>query len=56
MLDIVFIHGMDGNPDTTWRNSRNILWPREWLRKDINVQTRILSVGYDSFGFGSTSS
>jgi hypothetical protein len=47
-LDIVFIHGLDGSADGTWRNSNKILWPKEWLYKDIEVPTRILSVGYEN--------
>jgi hypothetical protein len=37
------------------RNSNKILWLREWLHKDIEVPTRILSVGYDNPTFGQKS-
>ncbi|KAI9710416.1 MAG: hypothetical protein M1812_007452 [Candelaria pacifica] len=46
--DIVFIHGLTGNRETTWRdpNSRTF-WPEHLLKEDV-PRSRILTFGYDA--------
>lgn len=47
-IDIVFIHGLKGHPDQTWRHNKSrIHWPTDFLRKDI-PDCRILNFGYDA--------
>ena len=50
-LDIVLIHGLHGSCDRTWREAKkNILWPRDWLPKDLSsreIKVRVLSVAYN---------
>ncbi|KAJ8908900.1 hypothetical protein NDN08_005602 [Rhodosorus marinus] len=54
-VDIVFFHGLGGNPILTWRtqlefdpmDSNITIWPRDWLAKDF-PRARILSVEFDA--------
>mmetsp|Transcript_27370 Transcript_27370/g.66565 ORF Transcript_27370/g.66565 Transcript_27370/m.66565 type:complete len:873 (+) Transcript_27370:118-2736(+) len=64
-VDIVFVHGMLGNPMWTWRSTPErhksptmgngvLVWPRDWLQKDLQIvkqgyDVRILSIGYPTF-------
>jgi pimeloyl-ACP methyl ester carboxylesterase len=32
-LDVVLLHGLNGDPRTVWRNSKGVLWPA-WLTED----------------------
>ncbi|KFY18040.1 hypothetical protein V492_00187 [Pseudogymnoascus sp. VKM F-4246] len=46
-LDIVFVHGLTGNRETTWTHKRtHVFWPGE-LAQDINT-ARIMTFGYDA--------
>lgn len=43
---IVFVHGLSGNPESTWKNSiTGFLWPKELEAHVPNA--RILLYGYD---------
>ncbi|OXV06287.1 hypothetical protein Egran_05945 [Elaphomyces granulatus] len=45
-VDIVFVHGLSGNPESTWKNSTTgFLWPKELEAHVPNA--RILLYGYD---------
>ena len=47
-VDIIFIHGWNGNRTGTWTSKKNnILWPRDLLREQM-PQARILTWGYDA--------
>ena len=54
VLDLIFIHGLNGGSQSTWTKSGNpsLFWPQEWLPRDEAFQdVRIHTFGYDS-GFG----
>ena len=56
VVDIVFVHGLDGDSFTTWfEQTKSSYWPRDFLAHDI-PQSRILTFGYiadwASFGKG----
>lgn len=50
VLDIVFIHGIKGDPEKTWTNSQGVFWPC-WLASELEVVC-IHTVGYPSSLFG----
>ncbi|KAH8932892.1 hypothetical protein BDL97_18G003500 [Sphagnum fallax] len=50
-FDVIFFHGLKVGEGTdyekTWTNNENILWPRQWLPKDLK-RIRVFSVSYDA--------
>ncbi|KAA6414319.1 MAG: hypothetical protein FRX48_02682 [Lasallia pustulata] len=57
VADIVFIHGLTGNRETTWTNLKpKIFWPRDLLPSTL-PKARIITYGYDAdvIGFMSVS-
>lgn len=45
-LDIVFIHGLNGDAADSWRNKEDEFWP-SWLHNDFD-DICVWSVGYDA--------
>ncbi|KAI9799148.1 MAG: hypothetical protein M1833_004188 [Piccolia ochrophora] len=57
LVDIVFVHGLNGHPKDTWTKN-GVFWPAQLLPKTLNhVQARILTYGYnaDVYAFGGKS-
>ncbi|OBT58021.1 hypothetical protein VE04_02531 [Pseudogymnoascus sp. 24MN13] len=46
VVDIVFVHGLTGNRETTWTHENGVFWP-EQLALDIDT-ARIMTYGYDA--------
>ncbi|KAH8731953.1 Alpha/Beta hydrolase protein [Phaeosphaeriaceae sp. PMI808] len=48
IIDIVFVHGLTGNRESTWTDKpTNVFWPRDLLAKDL-PKARIITFGYDA--------
>ncbi len=45
-LDVVFIHGLDGDAYNTWKNEYGEIWP-EWLCDDFN-NVAVWTIGYNA--------
>ena len=50
LVDIIFVHGLNGHPRDTWSTKKpDIFWPSELLPEALNEQSpRILTYGYDA--------
>ncbi|KAH7395584.1 hypothetical protein BKA64DRAFT_643405 [Cadophora sp. MPI-SDFR-AT-0126] len=56
-VDIVLVHGLNGNPRNTWTAPNGVFWPSQLLPAALkNYQARILVYGYnaDVYTFGSS--
>ena len=47
VIDIIFIHGLNGDSARTWKHAKGVYWPIDLLPKDI-PNARILSFGYNA--------
>lgn len=52
VLDVVFLHGLDGDPRKSWTTAGKdgVLWPR-WLAQDVSG-VAVWSVGYEAWSSG----
>lgn len=50
LVDVVFVHGLDGHPYSTWTNERDrVFWPAQLLPPILQEeQARVLVYGYDA--------
>ncbi|CZT01681.1 uncharacterized protein RCO7_01901 [Rhynchosporium graminicola] len=56
-VDIVLVHGLNGNPRNTWTAPNGVFWPSQLLPASLkSFQARILVYGYnaDVYTFGSS--
>lgn len=47
IFSIVFVHGLRGHVENTWKVKDGPLWPKDFLAADVE-NSRIMSFGYDS--------
>lgn len=58
-VDIVLVHGLNGNPKNTWTAPNGVFWPSQLLPASLKShQARILVYGYnaDVYTFGGAKS
>lgn len=50
LVDVVFVHGLNGDPHDTWSTKKpNVFWPADLLPAALEDQRpRILTYGYDA--------
>ena len=50
LVDVVFVHGLNGHPHDTWSTKKpNVFWPADLLPAALEEQRpRILTYGYDA--------
>ncbi|RAO73451.1 uncharacterized protein BHQ10_009463 [Talaromyces amestolkiae] len=48
IIDIIFVHGLTGNRESTWtEKTAKVFWPKDLLAKDL-PKARIITFGYDA--------
>lgn len=55
MVDIVLVHGLNGDPQKTWTAKNGIFWPSQLLPEALKgAPARVLVYGYnaDVYAFG----
>lgn len=50
VLDVVFLHGLDGHPQKSWTAGKKEFWPK-WLAEDVSG-VAVWSVGYEAWSSG----
>ncbi|KAF2675595.1 hypothetical protein K458DRAFT_353080 [Lentithecium fluviatile CBS 122367] len=45
-VDIVFVHGLNGNPKDTWTHENGFFWP--WELRNVLTKARVMTFGYNA--------